>query len=170
MKFSCQREMTFAVITSAFMLVAISCKKSSNSNNNNSSNGSISASINGSAWANSFPIIGAYSTGSGNFDFEGIQLKGGDSTGMALAFLSPTALNQAISSDSGWVDIEYVAPKQVLYDGGQTSGHSILTVTSYDPTSLKIAGTFSGVLYNISGGSDSLVVTNGSFNSTYTSQ
>jgi hypothetical protein len=169
MKFSRQREMAFAVITSAFMLVAISCKKSSNSNNNNS-NGSISASINASAWANSFPIIGAYSIGTGSFEFQGIQLKGGDSTGMALEFLSPTALNQAIGSDSGWVDVEYVAPMQVLYDGGQTSGHSTLTVTSYDPTSQKIAGTFSGVLYNISGGSDSLVVTNGSFNSTYTSQ
>jgi hypothetical protein len=169
MKFSCQREMAFAVITSAFMLVAISCKKSSNSNNN-SSNGSISASINGSAWANSFPIIGAFSIGSGNFEFQGIQLKGGDSTGMALVFLTPFTVNQAVSSDSGWVDVEYIAPMQVLYDGGHTSGHSILTVTSYDPAGQKIAGTFSGVLYNISGGSDSLVVTNGSFNSTYTSQ
>ena len=48
--------------------------------------------------------------------------------------------------------------------------HSLLTVNSWDSVNHKISGTFSGVLYNITGGSDSLIVTNGTFTSTYTVQ
>jgi hypothetical protein len=50
-----------------------------------------------------------------------------------------------------------------LFDGGPLAGHSTLTITSYDSIGYKVGGTFSGVLYNITGGSDSLVITNGVF-------
>jgi len=39
-----------------------------------------------------------------------------------------------------------------------------------DSVNHKIIGTFSGVLYNVTGGSDSLVITNGTFNTGYTVQ
>jgi hypothetical protein len=115
--------------------------------------------------------MATYSIGGRDFQIDGIQLKNGDSTGMGLVFPVPITVNKTVSSDSGWIDVEYVdAQKQAEYDGGYTAGHSILTITSYDSTGGKIAGTFSGVLYNITGGSDSLVITNGSFSTTFTAQ
>ena len=167
MKFSCNRAMVLVVVSSAFLLAATSCKKS----NNNSSNGSMSASVNGTAWATNFPATGLYSTAGGEFEIAGIQYKSGDSTGFVLLFTTPITLNRAISSDTANLDVGYVdVHSQLQYDGGAIAGHSILTVTSYDSTGHKIAGTFSGVLYNVSGGSDSLTITNGTFNSTYTAQ
>jgi len=165
---SCQRTMALLMFSSALILAVASCKKSNNNSSTNTTQ--LSASVNGSAWANSFPITAVYSVGASNFQLLGIQLKAGDSTGLGLVILAPITVNQAISSDSGYVDVEYVAQQQVIYDGGHVAGHSVLTVTSYDPTGQKIAGTFSGVLYNVSGGSDSLLVTNGSFNTSFTSQ
>jgi hypothetical protein len=167
MKFLCQRTLALLVVSSAFILGASSCKKSNNNSTNN--NAQLSASVNGSSWANSFPLGAVYSVGASNFQILGIQLKGGDSTGLGLVFLAPITVNQMISSDSGWVDVEYVN-SDTIFDGGHTAGHSALTVTSYDPADGKIAGTFSGVLYNVSGGTDSLIVANGSFNTSYTSQ
>jgi hypothetical protein len=159
--------MGLLVISSAFLLAATSCKKSNSSN----PTGSMSASVNGSAWASSIPTVGLYSIAAGEFEVEGGQIKSGDSTALALAFFTPFAVNRAFSSDTAFVDVGYIDSHTLNeYDGGNIAGHSVVTVTSYDSTGKKIAGTFSGVLYNISGGSDSLVITGGVFNSTYTAQ
>lgn len=167
MKFLCNRALVLVVISSSFLLAATSCKKSNNSN----SNGSMSASVNGTAWATNYPTTGLYSSVAGEFEIAGIQYKSGDSTGFALLFLTPITLNKAISSDTASLDVGYVdVHSQFQYDGGAIAGHSILTITSYDSTGHKIAGTFSGVLYNVSGGNDSLTITNGTFNTTYTAQ
>jgi hypothetical protein len=168
MKILSQRTMALLVISSTFIFAAASCKKS-NSGSSTNNNAQLSASVNGSSWANSFPLGAVYSVGASNFQILGIQLKGGDSTGLGLIFLAPITVNQMISSDSGWVDVEYVNSDSI-FDGGHTAGHSVLTVTSYDPVDGKIAGTFSGVLYNISGGTDSLIIANGSFTTSYTTQ
>jgi hypothetical protein len=167
MKFSCNRALALVVISSTFLLAATSCKKS----NSGGGSAGVSASINGAAWTSNFPTTGIYSTLSSEFEIAGIQFKGGDSTAVALAFLGPVVLNHAMSSDTAAVDLGYVdIHNQIEYDGGISAGHSILTITSYDSTGHKIAGKFTGVLYNISGGSDSLVITNGSFNTSFTAQ
>jgi hypothetical protein len=147
-------------------LTATSCKKS---NSSSSSNGQFAASVSGTAWASNFPTSGIYSTSGQEFEIGGAQYKGGDSTAIALVFFSPITLNKALNSDTATVDVEYVNANTVTeYDGGLIAGHSILTITSYDSVNHKIGGTFTGVLYNISGGSDSVVVTGGSFSSSYT--
>jgi hypothetical protein len=54
-------------------------------------------------------------------------------------------VNKALMSDSGYsIDVQYqVSHTGALYDGGALAGHTIVTITSYDSTNFKIAGTFS---------------------------
>jgi hypothetical protein len=159
------------IIPTVLLAAAASCKKSNNNNSNNNS-AALSASVNDTAWANSFPLTATYSVGGQNLQILGEQLKNGDTTGLGVVIYSPILLNAPVSSSNGLIDVEY-ARSQFIYDGGGNglnAGHSTVTVTSYDSTGETIAGTFSGVLYNISGGSDSVIVTNGQFKTSFTSQ
>jgi hypothetical protein len=166
MKLKFSSLLTLSALSAAVLLMTASCKKSNSSNN---ANGSVTATINGTAWANSFTTVGVYNTLGGEFEIAGGQYKNGDSTAFAVAFGLPITLNTPVSSDTAQVDIGYInATNFAEYDGGATAGHSILTVTAWDSTHKTITGTFSGVLYNITGGSDSLVVINGKFSSSYT--
>jgi hypothetical protein len=159
------------VVSSAFLLtVTVSCKKS---NSSGSSSTQMTATVNGSAWASNVPVQALYaqSFGVGAFEVIGGYYKGKDTTAFAIQFNTPFVLHTAISSDTAVLDIGYVNSTTLTeYDGGSTAGHSILTVSSWDSVNHKISGTFSGVLYNVTGGSDSLVVTNGSFSTGYTAQ
>jgi hypothetical protein len=150
-----------------FSLVVISCKKS----NSSSSSGQVTATIGSTAWSSNVPTSGLYVTNASTFEIGGEYLKSGDTSALAISFLTPFILHGAISSDTAGVDVGYVnATTLAEYDGGGVAGHSLLTISSWDSVNHKISGTFSGVLYNISGGSDSLVVTNGSFTTAYTVQ
>jgi hypothetical protein len=131
----------------------------------------MSASVNGTAWAANYPVTGVY-TG-GVFDLGGIQVKSGDSTVFAVSFGLPFTVNQAFSSDTTSLDIEYADSKNdQVYDGSflTVSSHSLVTVTTYDSTGKKLSGTFSGVLYNVTGGTDSISVTGGTFSASYVTQ
>lgn len=150
-----------------FSLVISSCKKS----NSSSSNGQFTATIGSTAWSSNEPVTGLYVSNITTFELGGEYLKSGDSTAFAISFAAPFIMHTPISSDTAAVDVGYInATTQAEYDGGGVAGHSILTVSSWDSVNHKISGTFSGVLYNITGGSDSLVVTNGAFSSSYTVQ
>jgi hypothetical protein len=161
----------FALSSFAFFsLVVISCKKS-NSNSSSSSNGQFTATIGSTAWVSNVPTSGLYVTSASTFELGGEYLKSGDSTAFAVSFATPFILHAPISSDTAEVDLGYInATTQAEYDGGGVAGHSLLTISSWDSVNHKISGTFSGVLYNITGGSDSLIVTNGAFTSAYTVQ
>jgi hypothetical protein len=168
MKLSFNRAMALVVISSAFLLAVTSCKKSSN---NSGGSGTMTATIGGTAWANSYPVVGVYASsgGTGLFELVGLQFKGGDSTAFALDFASPFTLNRAFSTDTAALIVAYTDSKSGnQYTALTGFGTGILTVSSYDSTGHTIAGTFSGVLYNASTGTDSVVVTNGKFNSTFT--
>jgi hypothetical protein len=167
MKFSFNRTMALLVISSAFFLAATSCKKS-----NSSSNGStqLSATVGGNSFQPN-AAAGIYSTSDGLFELAAYEIKSGDTTGMAIYFDAPlpSQMNLPISSDTAYVDVQYTDSKSgFTYDGGQIAGHSLLTVTAWDSVHLKVTGTFSGVVYNIVNGSDSLIVTNGQFSTAYT--
>jgi hypothetical protein len=166
MKLSFNRAMVFILISSASILAFTNCSKS---NSNNSSSAGIAATVGGSAWASNFPVEGVYSTVGGVFLVAGVQVKGGDSTGFEVGFGTPVTLNKALTSDGVIVDVAYLVEKtQATYEGSPVSGgHSTVTVTSYDSTGRKVSGTFSGVLYNENNANDSVVVTNGTFSSTY---
>lgn len=168
MKISINRALALVVISSATLFAVTSCSKS----NSGGSSAGISASVAGAAWASNFPVQGIYSTAGGAFLIAGVQVKSGDSTGFAVGFGSPVTLNQAQTSDGVITDVAYIVEKtQAQYDGSPLSGgHSTVTVTSYDSTGHKVAGTFSGVLYNESNPSDSVVITGGKFSSTFVVQ
>jgi hypothetical protein len=166
MKISSIRALAFIAISSASLLVVASCSKS----NNNGSSAGISATVGGSTWSNNFTVQGVYSQSGAAFIIGGVQIKSGDSTGIDVGFGSPVTLNKALTSDGIVVDVVYIDGKtQAFYDGSPLTagGHSTITVTSYDSTGHKVGGTFNGVLYNESNSNDSIVVTNGKFNSSY---
>jgi hypothetical protein len=172
MKFSSNRALALVVISSAFLLAAAGCKKSSSSNSGGS--GSMSATVAGTAWNNSFATVGVYTSipgSGGSFEVVGIQIKSADSTAFELLFSSPFALNQPVGTDSSSLVVAYTDSKSLSsYTALAGLGNAVLTVTSYDSTGHTIAGTFSGSLYNTGNYSDSIVVTNGKFNSAFTVQ
>jgi hypothetical protein len=167
MKLTTTSLLTVSILAAATFFMAISCKKS----NNSTGGGGLSATISGTAWASTVPSQAIFAKTLGEFEIIGGQYKSGDSTGLSLAFGTPFPLHTAISSDTAFLDVSYVNVKTLAqYDGGLLAGHSILTVSAWDSVNHKISGTFTGVLYNVSSGSDSLVVTNGTFNTAYTVQ
>jgi hypothetical protein len=124
----------------------------------------MTATVNGTAWTSNYPVSGGFSVASSQFLIGGLQVKSGDSTAFVVSFYSPVALDQTIGSDSTGIDIQYDDIRNdALYDGGTIAGHSTIMITSYDSIGYKVGGTFSGVLYNVTGGNDSIVVTNGTF-------
>jgi hypothetical protein len=167
MRFIFNRFLPFLVIPAALLLTAAGCSKS----NNNGSNASMTASVNDTAWTANFDVAGAYTVAADMFDIVGGEIKSGDTTGFSITFYSPIVVNKSFSSDTASIDIQYQVTKTgALYDGGAFAGHSLLTITSYDSNNFMIAGTFSGVLYNLNTGTDSLTVTGGTFSSSFTLQ
>jgi hypothetical protein len=168
MKFLSMRALILVVISSSFLVSVTSCKKSSSGG----SSAALSATVSGTAWAPSIPVEAFYIANSQEFGVAGLQLKGGDSVILSVGFPGPITLNQAVSSDTSFLTtVAYEDSKTANdYEGGFSSGHALVTVTSYDATNHKIGGTFSGVLYNLGSGSDSIVITNGSFNTSYIAQ
>jgi hypothetical protein len=157
-------------IVGSFSLVTatVGCKKSSNSS---SASGAITANVSGVSFASSATTSQAvYSSAYRQFDIVGAQIKGGDTTLIDMSWNAATKLNFPIASDTSLMEISYFDSKtQAAFDGGDLPGHSIITITSWDSTNLKVAGTWSGVMYGITA-TDSIVVTSGTFNTTYIKQ
>ena len=167
MKFLSNRAMALVIVSSSFLLAMTSCKKSSSGGGTG-----FSATINGSAWtptANSTGIV--YETAGDAWAIVGAQVKSGDTAVFTIEFFGPITLNHPMSTDTTSLDLEYADSKTGgEYAGGNGFGHALINITSYDANGHKIAGNFSGVMYNVGGGSDSLVVTNGSFNQSFSVQ
>jgi hypothetical protein len=83
---------------------------------------------------------------------------------IGTAFSSDTATASGLT----WFDSQRTFEYDALFGNG--ASHSLINITSWDSTTLKVAGTFSGVLYNINNLSDSIVITNGAFNTSYTEE
>lgn len=165
MKFPSNQLMACAILSSVFLPAVTSCKKS---NQNNSGNGGMTATINDTSWSANYPVTGTFTVTAGQFAIAGVQIKSGDTTGFLLSFNSPIEVDRALGSDSITLDVQFQNAKTgALYDGGALAGHSAVTITAYDSIGYKIAGMFSGVLYNINTGTDSLVVTGGTFSTTF---
>jgi hypothetical protein len=169
MRLIVNRFLCLAAIPATLFLAVTSCSKSSS--NNNSSNGSLTASTNDTAWTANYAVSGSLTVAASTFEIVGVQIKSGDTTGFLLTFYTPITVNRTFSSDTASLDIQYqVSRTGAVYDGGALAGHSLLTITSYDSTNLRIAGTFSGVLYNVTTGTDSVTVTGGTFSTPFALQ
>jgi hypothetical protein len=150
------------IATTLTLVVGTSCKKSNTSNSNNA----ISATISGTGFAPSITAM-FYSTDSALFEFSGATFKTGDTSGLILAIStsSPFAINKAIT-DPNYVLLDYTHNDKDYWNG-YTPGHFAVTITSWDSVNHKVVGNFTGTLYSDWGSKDSVVITNGNFNTSY---
>ncbi|HLX66906.1 MAG TPA: hypothetical protein VKR41_07910 [Puia sp.] len=159
--------LTAMVAIPAIFLVIPSCSKSKN----NGSNGSMTASINGTAWKANYAVGGSLIVAANTFELAGAQIASGDTTEFSLTFYTPIQVDMAFSSDTASLDIQYSDLKTgALYDGGSLAGHSMMVISTYNTANSQIAGAFSGVLYNVTNGNDSITVSDGTFSAPFSMQ
>ncbi|HMI60224.1 MAG TPA: DUF6252 family protein [Puia sp.] len=156
MKFNATSLLGLSVIAVSTLFFASSCSKS----NSNSSSTSISASINGKVYQpstvqaiDSVGILGI------------LGFKNADTSALYIEFSDTVSLNKPLDITGDVAYAEYSRGFS-LYSSWINSSHGTITVTSLDKANKKVAGQFNGVLYG-SGTSDSVVIVNGQFNSTY---
>jgi hypothetical protein len=112
-----------------------------------------------------------YSESSSTFTINADMTTTADTSSLLLRFQSPSQLNVPFNSDTALTTtIIYSINKTTNYIAGLDAayGHCIITITAWDSTQHTIAGTFTGETINSSSSADSLGMTNGKFNTTYT--
>ncbi len=163
MKLKLTSALTLSAIATIALLSTTSCKKS-----NSDSGNSVSATI-GTNNLKYSQMQSTYIRTNTYLDVIGLSVNGKDSAGIDVSIPSNAVVGKAVSSDTsfdaylGYID----ESKQVSYSAYNGQGHIVITVTSWDSTNHKIAGTFSGEVYNDNNLNDSLPVANGKFNSSY---
>lgn len=152
-----------AVVALTLSIAVTSCKKDKDDN-------SPSAQLSATVGTNAFKP--AYVTGTyyyGLITIGGVAKVGTDSATLSLTFRSDAVVNKALDWDN--VPVTYsIYSAQKYYSTQNSDSHGTFTATTIDKTNKKVAGTFSGVLYDGYGGSDSVVIKDGKFNTTYISQ
>ncbi len=158
MKLNATSLLSLSTIAIATFFFVSSCSKK-----NDGPSSGIAASVNGTA----FTPAHVYALDlQGGISVTGYTISGTDSSAVYVQFDDTVSLNKSIdisgASDGliGWTS------KSNEYDSWSINSHGTLIVTTLDKTNKKVAGTFTGVLYDFSG-NDSVKVTNGTFNSAY---
>jgi hypothetical protein len=158
MKIKAGSLLSLSAIPVAVALFAASCKKSSSS-----PSAGLSVTINGTAYTPTSVSAFDYQ---GFIEVMGYKLVGTDSSAIYIQLDDTTSLNKAVDV-SGVNNAQIIwTDKSVGYDSWNYSSHGTLTLTAFDKTNKKVAGTFSGVLYENTG-QDSVKVTGGTFSSAY---
>jgi hypothetical protein len=156
-----------ALCVFALFAISVGCKKS---NNSTSSSSTISASMGSTAFSTTTANTTAYySTDSAAYLIGGFAVNAGDTTGLAMMISPPFTLGATITNKYA-VNIDYYVSSTKDYFAGNGIGQIALAVTTLDTVNHKIAGTFTATLYNSLNQNDSLLVTNGKFNTAYFSQ
>jgi hypothetical protein len=158
--------LTIAVVCSILLAAIItSCKKT----NSDSASGSLSASLNGAAFQ-PVSVQGIQSKSLSYTVLTGLQVQSSDSMFLSVSIPDTMHLNQPINlAGFTTASVIYQNTKGTKrYVAGSGYGHGSITLTSWDSTGHKIAGTFTAFLANYNIGTDSVVVSNGQFNSSYT--
>ena len=153
------KRFTIAALAGVFVILIVTgCKKSNDSNTTR-----ISATIGGTAWQSQYCT--GYNT-IGWTNLAGYYGKSGDTSYIAIQIHDSVKVNEP---DPFYITtVSYTKGDGTHYVSDDfAGGHGTLTVTSWDQTNHKIAGTFSGVLYNYNDGNDSVKIDNGHFNNTY---
>ena len=158
MKLNATSLLSLSTIAVATLFFASSCKKSSSTPSSG-----LSASINGTAFTPAQVVAFDYM---GGLQLTGYKIAGTDSSAVYIQFDDTTSLNKTLDI-SGIGDAEVIwTDKSKDYDSWNYQSHGTLTVTSFDKTNKRVAGTFTGVFYDYTG-DDSVKVTGGTFNSAY---
>lgn len=157
-----------------------SCKKSSNNNNNTPSGPSMSASITGNNNFTATAFEGAHSISSGALYLAGYKITNGDTTALLLTVWDSVSVGVTDTTCLwGWAQFGAFSttvngPQAPLpWQENNVGGPGTLSITAWDTTKHNISGSFSGTLYqwvaaNGTTTEDSLMMTSGKFNMTYT--
>jgi hypothetical protein len=150
------------VLALTFSIAITSCKKDKD---DSGASAQFSATINGTAFKPS--IVSAFTFFS-YIEIIGYEARsGGDTLMLDLSIPSDATVDTKITFENN-AGLDYYNTKGTIEYGNYGDSHGTVTLTSVDKTNKKIAGTFNCVLYNPNSSSDSLVVKDGKFNTTYT--
>jgi hypothetical protein len=152
-----------AVLALTLSIAVTSCKKDKDDNNASTQ---ISATVGADAFKSAY-VTGAYS--SGLISVGGVAKVGSDSASISLTFRSDAEVNKAIDWKNVYVGY-YKYSGQKSYSSQNSDTHGTFTATSIDKTNKKVSGTFSGVVYGTWSSSDSVVIKDGKFSTSYISQ
>jgi hypothetical protein len=164
MKLNATSLLGLSTIAIATLFFASSCKKS---NSSSGASGQLSATVG----TNSFqPALVVALDNQGHVGIAAIQVKNGDSLFLTVFVPDTAKAGQTVAlSTYGDGAITYNnSTGSVTFDSFETASHGTITVSSFDKTNKKVAGTFTGVLYS-SINTDSVKV-NGQFNTAYITQ
>src|ERR1700748_644339 len=154
-------------VLAAFSVFAFATLTSCSKNTSNNTAGStISATI-GTTNYNSY-VTSTYSVSNDLYDIVGVSISNKDTLALELTF--PTLpVNHPIDLDTTFASLNYTigVSNPVFYQGGFQSGHLVLTLSALDTAKHTVSGIFQGTIYSYLT-RDSLVVTNGKFNTSYT--
>jgi hypothetical protein len=152
----------FLVLSTVFALAlsigVTSCKKDKDDNN---AAGQLSANISGTAFQ---PAAVASILYSDEIVITGYQPKSGDTTVLDLTIPATATVTSVLDFDD--VDVDYYNSK-FGYTSMSSKSHGTVSLTTVDKANKKIAGKFSGVLYQWGSSTDSVIIKDGQFNTTY---
>jgi hypothetical protein len=148
----------------------VGCSKHSSSST--TTDGTMTATVNGGTYNAVSYVVAGYLSAYGQLIVQGDSIRGTDTTEIQVAMPYIPTVNVPITTDSSqYVGLSYKMPGKE-YDAyfDLTNSHGSITLSGEDTVNHRVAGTFSGVLYNIVNSNDSLVIINGAFSSTYSVQ
>ena len=145
-------------------LLSVGCKKSSSS----TGSGTFSATVSDTAFTPG-DVAGIYVSADQAWSILAYQIKAGDTISFDINIYLPFTVNQPIAPNFSNILYQNAMGEPYYNAIGHTPNLAI-TVTSVDSVNHNIAGTFSGSLYDENGSGDSVVVTKGKFNTSYSVQ
>lgn len=149
------RLLTVAILA---LISVVACKKDKDNDA-----AALSATINGTAYQ---PSLVTAIDNSGYISIAGMQIQAGDSLLLSLDIPDTAHVNNSIDLYSGGITFTKWKSK-TIYTYNFNGSHGSTTLTSWDKTNKKVEGKFNGVIYSLTNSKDSVVVTNGQFNTTY---
>ena len=155
-------------LTALFLLFAVTLIAGCHKNNaTTNSEGTLSATIGSSPYTASF-TYGDYIAAIPGMIAIGLVPAGKDTTFLQVTLPYPLPLNLPFSTDSTSLGLSYYnASHTKNYDAYTGFGHGLVTISLFDTVNRKISGTFSGTLINDLNYNDSVIITNGAFNTAY---
>jgi hypothetical protein len=150
-----------AALALTLSIAVTSCKKDKD---DSGSSVQFSASVNGSAYQPSGVLAVDFDD---LIEITGARVTSGDTSWLSVGIPSSATANTDYDFDDATLD--YITPTGE-YASGLSRSHGTVSVTTVDKSNKKVAGKFSGVLYKFNSSTDSVVIANGQFNTTYISQ
>jgi hypothetical protein len=153
-----------AVVALTLSVAITSCKKDKDENTGASAQ--FSATVNGAAFK---PSIVSAVQFNNYIMIIGYEARSGADTALLELNIPDTVTVNSKLSFEDVAGLDYYNLKQTWDYGNYYPSHGTVTITTVDKTNKKIAGTFDCVLYPGGSGSDSVIVKDGKFNTTWKS-